>query len=107
MYVADGGNRRVQVFDAAGRFVASWQGGDERFVRPSAVAWDEKGYVLVLDSDTGWIRRFTDDGRFLGEFGGPEAGFLCPCWLAVSEAGQIYVLDSGNNRVQVLEPIAR
>lgn len=94
MYVADGGNRRVQVFDAAGRFVVSWQGGDERFVRPSAVAWDEKGYVLVLDSGTGWIRRFTDDGRFLGEFGGPEAG-------------QIYVLDSGNNRVQVLEPIAR
>jgi len=71
------------------------------------VAWDEQGYVLVLDSGTGWIHRFTDDGRFLEKFGGPEAGFLCPCWLAVSEAGQVYVLDSGHNRVQVLEPAAR
>ena len=107
VYVADSGNRRVQVFDAAGRFVASWQGGDERFVQPSAVAWDVRGYVLVLDSGTGWIHRFTDDGRFLDKFGGPEAGFLCPCRLAVSEAGQVYVLDSGHNRVQVLEPTAR
>ncbi len=107
VYVADSGNRRVQVFDAAGRFVAYWRGGDERFVRPSAVAWDERGYVLVLDSGTGWIHRFTVDGRFLEKFGGPAAGVLCPCWLAVNEAGQVYVLDSGHNRVQVLEPAAR
>ncbi|MBM4464426.1 MAG: phospholipid carrier-dependent glycosyltransferase [Chloroflexi bacterium] len=104
VYVADSGNCRVQVFDAAGRFIASWQGGDERFVEPSAVAWDERGYVLVLDSGTGWIHRFTSEGRFLDKFGGPRAGFLCPCWLAVNEAGQVYVLDSGHNRVKLLQP---
>jgi hypothetical protein len=104
IYVADSDNRRVQVFDAAGRFLASWQGGDEKFIEPSAVAWDERGYVLVLDSGTGWIHRFTVDGRFLGKLGGPGARFLCPCRLAVSETGQVYVLDSGHNWIQVLEP---
>lgn len=103
VYVADSGNHRVQVFDAAGQFVASWEGGDGEFVQPSAVACDEKGYVLVLDSATGWIYRFMKDGRFVEKFGGPTVGFLCPCWLAVGEAGQVYVLDSGHNRVQVLQ----
>jgi len=101
VYVADSGNRGVQVFDATGHLVASWRGGDEDFINPSAVAVDNEGQVLVLDSGTHWIYRFTSDGRFLEKFGGPGAGLLCPCQLAVDETGCVYVLDSGKHRVWV------
>jgi sugar lactone lactonase YvrE len=54
VYVADYGNHRVQVFDAAGRALAGWGregGGPGEFRLPAGIAVDRAGRIYV--SDTG------------------------------------------------------
>jgi DNA-binding beta-propeller fold protein YncE/4-amino-4-deoxy-L-arabinose transferase-like glycosyltransferase len=101
LYVADTGNRRVQVFDSGGQFIASWEGGEEEFVEPLALVVDRRGDLYVLDSDPGWIYRFAADGSPLGRFAGPEARFFHPRGLAIDEADRLYVADTGGCRVVV------
>lgn len=101
LYVADTGNRRVQVFDSEGQFIASWEGGEEKFVEPLALVVDSQGDLYVLDSEPGWIYRFAADGTPLGRFAGPEARFFHPRGLAIDEADRLYVADTGGCRVVV------
>jgi sugar lactone lactonase YvrE len=101
LYVADTGNRRVQVFDNEGQFIASWEGGKEEFVEPLALVVDSRGDLYVLDSEPGWIYRFAADGTLLGRFAGPEARFFHPRGLAIDEADRLYVADTGGCRVLV------
>ncbi len=99
LYVADTGNRRVQVLDSEGQFIASWEGGEEEFVEPLALVVDSQGDLYVLDSEPGWIYRFAADGTSLGRFAGPEARFFHPRGLAIDEADRLYVADTGGCRV--------
>ena len=99
VYVADLGNRRVQKFDAHGRFLAAWEGGDQPFVEPLAVAIGPGGEVWVLDSYTNWVHRFDRGGKWQGKVGGPEAGFFHARGLVVDEEGVVYVADTGFSRV--------
>lgn len=99
VYVADLGNKRVQKFDANGKFLAAWEGGDEPFVEPLAVATGPGGEVWVLDSYTNWVHRFDGGGKWLGKIGGPESGFFHARGLAVDEEGVMYVADTGTSRV--------
>ena len=101
LYVADTGNRRVQVFDSGGQFIASWEGGEEEFVEPLALVVDSLGDLYVLDSQPGWIYRFAADGSPLGRFAGSEARFFHPRGLAIDEADRLYVADTGGCRVVV------
>ncbi len=99
VYVADLGNKRVQKFDANGRFLAAWEGGDEPFVEPLAVATGPNGEVWVLDSYTNWVHRFDGGGEWQGKVGGPESGFFHARGLVVDEGGVLYVADTGTSRV--------
>jgi DNA-binding beta-propeller fold protein YncE/4-amino-4-deoxy-L-arabinose transferase-like glycosyltransferase len=101
LYVADTGNRRVQIFDSGGQFIASWNGRKEEFVEPLALVVDSQGDLYVLDSGPGWIHRFAADGTPLGRFAGPEARFFHPRGLAIDEADRLYVADTGGCRVVV------
>jgi len=101
LYVADTGNRRVQVLDSEGQFVASWEGGEEEFVEPLALVVDSRGELYVLDSELGWIYRFAADGTPRGRFAGPEARFFHPRGLAIDETDRLYVADTGGCRVVV------
>jgi sugar lactone lactonase YvrE/4-amino-4-deoxy-L-arabinose transferase-like glycosyltransferase len=101
LYVADTGNRRVQVFDSGGQFIASWNGGEEEFVEPLALIVDNRGDLYVLDSEQGWIYRFAADGTPLERFAGPEARLFHPRGLAIDEADRLYVADTGGCRVVV------
>jgi streptogramin lyase len=101
LYVADTGNRRVQVFESGGQFIASWEGGEGEFVEPLALVVDSQGDLYVLDSQPGWIYRFAADGSPLGRFAGPEAHFFHPRGLAIDEADRLYVADTGGCRVVV------
>jgi DNA-binding beta-propeller fold protein YncE len=52
VYVADWRNDRLQVFDAAGRFLAaigSSGTGDGQFRRPAGICIDGEGHVIVAD----------------------------------------------------------
>lgn len=106
VYVADPGNKRIQIFDGNGRFLAKWnsQGrGDGEFVHPIDVAVDSQGYVYVLDDLRGDVQKFDGKGQFLARWGGFGAGdgqFLKPLGLAADGQGNIYVADNGNHCIQ-------
>jgi sugar lactone lactonase YvrE len=102
IFVADTGNKRVQKFDASGKFLAEWAGGGERFVEPVGLIVDSHDEVVVLDT-SGWLQRFDNRGRFLAKFG-IDRGFYAPRGLAVDADNRLYVADTGTFRIVVLSP---
>lgn len=100
IYVADRGNKRVQVFDVDGKPLKMWDG----FGTPWALDWDEKeGVLWVCDGDNGRVLKFNADGKLLGGFSsdGPEPGQLHQVHgIAVAEDGAIYVAETVNQRIQ-------
>ncbi len=111
IYVADTGNRRVQVLRRR------WQGFEVRMEAeaswpdlglPRGIAVDPDGRVYVSDSQSHQIRVLDPDGRQLDAWGGFGRGpgqFERPLGIFASESGdgRIFVADSGNQRVQWLE----
>ncbi|MCJ7621474.1 MAG: PQQ-binding-like beta-propeller repeat protein, partial [Anaerolineae bacterium] len=100
VYVADRGNRRVQVFDPQGGFLMAI--ADARFTGPRYVALDEGGRIYVSDASER-VDVFNGRGDPLQSFG--QAGSLPSQFsqiadLVVDAAGDLYVVDSGNARVQ-------
>ena len=102
VYVADTGNRRVQVFDREGHFRAAWSGGEEDFVEPLALGVSDRGELLVLDSLPGWIYRFTPEGVSLGRIAGPDAAFFHPRGMTALPDGTLVVADTGGARLVFL-----
>ena len=77
LYVADQTNRRVQVFDAEGKFLTKWGeygvkpgqfGGNvipkSRGGGPNFVALDSNGHVYTTEAAVGRVQKFTADGMF-------------------------------------------
>lgn len=117
VYVADGNNHRIQVFDSDGQFVTQWgsQGaGPGQFQEPWGVAVDRDGNVYVADTWNHRIQKFDSEGRFLlqwGTFGdtqgaivGQEDVFYGPRDVAIDTAGDLYMTDTGNKRVMKFSP---
>jgi uncharacterized protein (TIGR03663 family) len=117
VYVADGNNHRIQVFDPDGQFITQWgsQGvGPGQFQEPWGVAVDQDGNVYVADTWNHRLQKFDSEGRFLlqwGTFGdtqgaivGQESVLYGPRDIAVDSAGDLYVTDTGNKRVMKFSP---
>ena len=108
VYVADRGNRRVQVFDATGRYLRQWAGTD--LGRPYALAID-RTFVYVADGGdqpdkppdrSGWTLLRTDGkplARF-GRYGNYDGQFAMAHSIAVDADGAVYVGDIDGGRVQ-------
>lgn len=78
---------------------------------PRGVALDKDGNILLVDTGTHRVLKFSPQGQLLAEAGsesrsGNASGdFNCPVGIAVSPvSGQVYVCDRFNHRVQVLGP---
>jgi Mg-chelatase subunit ChlD/DNA-binding beta-propeller fold protein YncE len=101
--VADFGNRRVQVLDAAGNPVARWPLPG----RPRALAVDAAGQTFVLlDSDE--VLVLGPSGTPLLRFGRPGRGpgeLQLASDLALGPGGRVFVVDRGNRRIQVFRPV--
>lgn len=79
---------------------------DGQFNRPTGVAVDASGNILVADTENHRIQKFDPKGKFLAAWGARGSGdgmFFLPSYVAVASNGNIYVSDSGNNRIQVLD----
>ena len=100
LYVADSGNRRVQVFDPQGGFLTAI--ADARFAGPRYVALDEVGRIYVSDASES-VHVFNgraDPLQSFGQAGSLPSQFSEIAGLAVDAAGDLLVADNGNGRVQ-------
>lgn len=114
LYIVDGGNFRVQVFNQQGDFVKSFGGIGRRsgqFSRPKGIGSDKNGNIYVADTAFGNFQIFNSQGQLLLAVGsrssipGP-ASFMLPAGLAVDEDGRIYMVDQYFKKVDVFRPVS-
>jgi len=112
LYVVDGGNFRVVVFDKDGRYLSSFGSVGKQygqFARPKEVAADRDGNVYVVDAAFGNFQIFNPDGELLlfvgdrSERDGP-AKYMLPSGIAVDEDGRVYVVDQWFRKIDVYRP---
>ena len=74
--------------------------------RPTGLAVDKTGNLLVCSSLNNAVQIFTLDGEFVTQFGkrGQELGqMLSPCSVSVLKSGRIVVSEFENDRLQLFE----
>jgi DNA-binding beta-propeller fold protein YncE len=112
IYVVDGGNFRVQVFDKDGKFLKAFgQAGKQLgdFARPKEIAIDSIGNVYVADSAFGNFQIFNSEGEllmFVGDRSEKDvpAGYMLPSGITVDEDDRVYFVDQWFSRVDVYRP---
>jgi DNA-binding beta-propeller fold protein YncE len=113
LYVVDGGNFRVVVFDREGRHLKSFGSIGKQygqFARPKEVAADRDGNVYVVDAAFGNFQIFDPNGQLLlfvgdrSERDGP-AKYMLPSGIAVDEDGRVYVVDQWFRKIDVYRPV--
>lgn len=101
----------IQVFDAKGKRLAGWQTPTHEFGRPSGLAIDPQGNLVVADSHYHRLLVYAPDGRLLRTVGGDEGsaplsgyfGYIGD--VAVSQAGDWFVAESQEReRITKLSP---
>ncbi len=117
VYVADGGNDRVQKFDNNGNYLGKWgsacqtsvsgvDGCDGDFDGPAGIALDASENLFVVDMWNHRIEKFGPGFErlvLLGEWGTSGTGngqFDTPRGIGVDSSGNVYVADSNNDRIQ-------
>ena len=112
LYVVDGGNFRVVMFDKDGNYLKSFGSVGKQygqFARPKEVAVDRDGNVYVVDAAFGNFQIFNPEGDLLlfvgqrSERDGP-AKYMLPSGIAVDEDGRVYVVDQWFRKIDVYRP---
>lgn len=104
VYVVDGVNNRIQVFDQAGAYQFSFGGKGRakgQFLFPMGIALDRAGRVYVADSGNGRVQVFTPTGTFLSAIDMPPGDKPAdPTDTAIDDSrGLLYVVDNDNHRI--------
>ncbi len=114
VYVVDGGNFRIQVFEQDGRFVKSFGSVGRQFgqfARPKGIAADANGNLYVSDASHGNFQIFDNEGRLLLFIGdrkatdGP-AKYMLPAGIDVDGDGRVYMVDQFFRKVDIYRPAA-
>lgn len=108
LLVADTENGRVQVFDAAGKFVRQIKplGAQESFRFPRAIAVNSLGIIYVTDDLDFRIYKFDSAGRQLAIWKRPriqEENPSIPGRLLIGTNGNLYLSEPNNHRVLVYD----
>ena len=106
--VADYYNKRIQVFDASGRYLSSitHTTPEQKLQGPISVSVGPDDCVYVVEFDSNRVSIFDQTGKYIKSFGkkGDKDGeFDRPFAIAVSDEGYVYVSDTDNNRIQVFK----
>jgi DNA-binding beta-propeller fold protein YncE len=112
LYVVDGGNFRVQIFNADGTYRDSFGSVGRQlgnFARPKEIAADPDGNIYVADAAFGNFQVFNPDGELLmfignrSERGGPGE-YILPSGIAIDDDGRVYFVDQWFAKVDVFRP---
>jgi hypothetical protein len=107
VYICDGENNRIQVFDRHGlfRFAFGDTGApDHRLLRPHDIAVGPGGSVYVAEYEGRRVHKLTASGEHVAVFGGEGSAddrFGRPCGIAVDRQDVLYVLDERNAGIAV------
>jgi sugar lactone lactonase YvrE len=128
LFIADSGSNKVlrvgpdgnvATFAGLGVYGFGGDGGqarNARLRRPSTIALDGQGRLVIVDQDNDCVRRVETNGvittiagtrvnGFAGDNGpATQARFNRPYGVAIDAAGNIYISDIGNNRVRRIAP---
>jgi len=108
MFVSDGNNGRVQMFDAAGTFVGAIEhgSGPGELGLPRGLAIDDSDHLLfVVDAARRAVQYYDISGsapRFVNAFGNspkPSSNLASPSGISVDGKGHVFVVDRERNRV--------
>ena len=116
IYVADGGNFRIQKLDSNGSFIEKWGSVfDNPMVMPLSAVFDSQDKIYVaekyydiredgaLEPVNYRIRKLDSSGGVIenwGDVGSGDGQFNIPWGIAVDQVGNVYVADGYNHRIQ-------
>ena len=110
LYVADGGNQRVAVYDTRLNYAKQIELTDPddpvKFGRPAGLRVNRYGELWVADRDKSKIWIFNNIGLFDRSIGGIEStgGFLLsPAGITSDRQGRTLVCDKGNRLVKIYD----
>jgi len=111
IYVVDGSNHRIQVFDANRNYLATIGtgtsgSGNDQLSGPYGIAIDNQRRIFVADRSNHRVQVFDANRNYLATIGTGTSGnandqLSSPEGVATDANGNIYVADSGNGRVQI------
>ncbi|MEW6647356.1 MAG: NHL repeat-containing protein [Pseudomonadota bacterium] len=109
VYVVDGGNHRLVIYDALGGLVAAvgqYGSGHGQFAEPLGVAVDRAGLAYVADAGNHRIQVLDGEGKFLRTLPLMDGDKpVRPADVAVSEqSGNLFVTGNNTHRVLKLSP---
>ena len=112
IYVVDGANFRIQVFESDGTYVDSFGSigvYPGQFSRPKGMATDPDGNVYVTDTAFGNFQIFNPEGELLLYVGTRSetmqpARYMLPAGIGVDEDGRVYMVDQFFRKVDVFRP---
>ena len=103
LYVVDGENHRVQVFQQDDKFVFSFgnRGNNPgKFQNPVTIAIDPNNNVLVTDNNADCIHLFTHSGQFVQTINSNR-----PCAITISPTGYLITgHDGDDNKIRLWSP---
>ena len=102
IYVCDGGNNRVQVFNESLNFLFTFS---DKMNSPHGICINlNRVYVIQFNAHS--LTAYSTEGKYIesvGKAGNKELEFNCPRGVAVSTVTNlIYICDFRNNRIQYL-----
>ena len=114
LYIVDGGNFRVQVFEQDGTFVRQFGSVGRafgQFARPKGIALDAEGNCYVSDTSHGNFQIFTPEGQLLLFVGSRSesagrAKYMLPAGVDVDEDGRVYMVDQYFRKLDIFRPSA-
>ena len=109
IYISDGNNGRISVWDKDKNFLFNFSGGtaDGSLSLPRGIFIDHRDRLFVVDAVGQNVKVYDvaqDELEFLyafGDWGIDDGLFNYPNDIVVDENGRLYIVDRENNRIQV------
>ena len=108
IFVVDGSNGRVQIFDNVGNFVAKFGEGigidAEEFNFPIGITTNGT-HLYIVDTSNHKIQIWDINGNYISEFGGSGSGagqFSSPEGITTNNT-HLFVADTDNSRIQIFD----